>query len=102
MKVEETKEELPKLKRNYLPAQKQQIRKELLLGHEHNTASAKRKRLCLSQVSAQTRLQIVKMAATKTRTHKEIGELFNVHTSVVKQLSSAVKRSKPSIVKRRM
>jgi hypothetical protein len=99
--VEEVKEQLPKLKRNYLPAQKQQIRKELLIGHEHNNGSLNRKRLCLSQVSAWTRVKIVQMAAAKIRTHKEIGELFNVSISTVKQLSSAVKRSKSTIVKRR-
>ena len=101
MQGEEAKEKVPKLKRNYLPARKRQIRKELLLGHEHNTASANRRRLYLSQVSAKTRVQIVKMAAAKTRTHREIGELFNVRTLAVTQLSSAFKRSKSSIVKRR-
>ena len=77
--VEEAKE----LIRNYLPIRKAPIRKELLLGHEHNTGSLKRKRLSLSQVGAQTRVQIAKLAAAKTRTHKEIGELFNVRPAVV-------------------
>ena len=52
-------------------------------------------------MSAATRLQIVKMTAIKNRTHKEIGELLNVPTQLVSNLSSSVKRSKPSIVKRR-
>ena len=88
------------MKRNYLPIPKQKIEKELLLGHEHNTASPRRKRLRLSQVSAATRVEIVKMAVSRTRTHKEIGELFNVRPTVVAQLTSALKRSKPTIVKR--
>ncbi len=83
MEIEESKESMPKMKRNYLPIQKQEVRKELLLGHEHNSGSAKRKRLSLSQVSAQTRVAIVKLAATKSRTHKEIGELYNVRPIVV-------------------
>ena len=41
------------------------------------------------------------MAASKERTHKEIGELFNVRTSTVSSLTSALKRSKSTIVKRR-
>ena len=42
------------------------------------------------------------MAAKKIRTHKEIGDLFNVQHTVVTQLASAFKRSKPNIVKRRV
>ena len=79
----EVPESVPKLRRNYLPIPKQEIKKELLLGHEHNSGSAKRKRFTLSQVSTQTRVEIVKLAATKTRTHKEIGELFNIRPAVV-------------------
>ena len=45
--------------------------------------SMKRKRLTLSKVNAKTRVKIVKMAASKLRTHKEIGEIFNVRTTVV-------------------
>ena len=41
------------------------------------------------------------MAASKERTHKEISELFNVRTSTVSSLTSALKRSKSTIVKRR-
>ena len=41
------------------------------------------------------------MAASKERTHKEIAELFNVRTSTVSSLTSALKRSKSTIVKRR-
>ena len=78
MQGEEVKESPTRLERNHLPTPKQKISEELLLGQEHNTASLKRKRLSLSQVSAQTRVEIVKMAVAKTRTHKEIGELFNV------------------------
>ena len=74
----------------------------LLLGYEHNTASSMRKRLSLSQVNAVTRLEIVKMASNKSRTHKEIGELFNVRTAVVSRLASALKRSKSTIAKRRV
>lgn len=73
-----------------------------LLGYEHNTTSSKRKRLTLSQVNAETRLEIVKMARSKKLTQKEIGELFNVRTQVVSQLTSALKRSKSTIVKRRV
>ena len=80
---------------------KEKISKKMLMGHEHNTASPKRKRLRLSQVSAETRVKIVKMAVKKMHTHKEIGELFNVRPTVVAQLASALKRSKPIIVKRR-
>ena len=71
------------------------------MGHEHKTASAKRKRLNLSQISAEMRAEIVKIAASKTRTHRELGELFNVRTSAVTQLASALKRSKSTIAKRR-
>jgi len=99
--VEESKEQVHNLRRSYSPLGKQKIGQELLQGHEHNTASPKRKRLSLSQVSAAKRVEIVKMAVSKTRTHREIGELFNVRTSVVAQLSSAFKRSKPTIAKRR-
>ena len=74
----------------------------LLLGYESNTASPKRKRLNLSQVNAATRLEILKIAKNKARTHKEIGELFNVRTAVVSHLTSALKRSKSTIVKRRV
>ena len=74
----------------------------LLLGHESNTANPNRKRLNLSQVSATTRLEILKIARSKTRTHKEIGELFNVRTTVISHLTSTFKRSKSTIVKRRV
>ena len=74
----------------------------MLYGHEHNSSSTKRKRLSLSKVNAQTRLQILKMAAAKLRTHREIADLFNVQTSTVASLTSALKRSKSTIVKRRM
>ena len=100
-KLEDTAIQLPVLNRNYLPTTKQPIGKEMLEGHEHNTASLKRKRRTLSEVSAEMRLEIVKMAATKTRTHREIGEIFKVRTSAVSSLSSALKRSKSTIVKRR-
>ena len=59
------------------------MEKELLQGHEHNIGSFKRKRLSLAKVNAETRVKIVKMAAAKTRTHREIAELFNVRTSTV-------------------
>ena len=74
----------------------------LLLGYESNSVSPKRKRLNLSQVNAATRLEILKIARNKTRTHKEIGELFNIRTAVVNHLTSALKRSKSTIVKRRV
>ena len=74
----------------------------MLLGQEHNTASLKRKRRSLSKISAKTRIEIVKMAASKTRTHREIGELFNVRTSAVSTLASTFKRSKSTIAKRRV
>ena len=41
------------------------------------------------------------MATMKTRTHREIGELFNVAAKTVSYLSSAAKRSKPVISKRK-
>ena len=56
MQEEESKEQIPNLRRSYLPMPKQKVRKELLLGHEHNTASPKKKRLSLSQVSAKIRV----------------------------------------------
>ena len=74
---------LPQLGRNYEPVSKLKIEKALLEGHEYDPGSNRRKRLRLSQVSAATRVQILKMAATKTRTHAEIGELFDVRTSTV-------------------
>ena len=74
----------------------------LLLGYESNTANPNRKRLNLSQVNATTRLEILKIARSKTRTHKEIGELFYVRTTVVSHLTSTLKRSKSTIVKRRV
>ena len=74
---------LPRLARSYLSAPKKKVEKELLEGHEHNTGSLKRKRLSLRQVSSSVRTKIVKMAATKTRTHREIGELFKIRTSTV-------------------
>ena len=84
---------MPNLKRNYLRTPKLRIAKELLIGHEANTTNIRRKRLPLSSVSAKTRVEIVRMALMKERTHKEIGELFNVSTSVVSQLSSVRKRA---------
>lgn len=74
---------MPGLARNYLSAMKKTVEKELLQGHEHNTGSPKRKRLSLRQVSSSDRTKIVKMAAAKTRTHREIGEIFNVRSVVV-------------------
>lgn len=56
----------------------------------------------MSHLSAKTRVNILKMIATKERTHKEIGEVFNVSTKVVSNLSSSLKQSKSSIVKRRI
>ena len=41
------------------------------------------------------------MAASKERTHKEIAEIFNVRICTVSSLTSALKRSKSTIVKRR-
>ena len=69
--------------RNYMTSQRPKVEKELTYGHEHNSMSMKRKRLTLSKVNAKTRVKIVKMAASKLRTHKEIGEIFNVRTIVV-------------------
>ena len=74
----------------------------LLLGCEHDRFSLKRKRLTLPQVNSETRVEIVKMALDKTHTHKEIADLFNVRTAVVSQLTSALKRSKSTIAKRRV
>ena len=71
------------LKRGYSRVPKEVIEKDLLLGHEHNTASAKRKRLRLSQVSAETRVRIAKLIATKQRTHREIADLFNIRISAI-------------------
>ena len=84
---------MPNLKRNYLRTPKRRISKDLLIGCEANTSSIKKKRLSLSSISAKTRVEIVRMALMKERTHKEIGELFNVSTSVVSQLSSVRKRA---------
>ena len=75
--------QLPRLARNYLSAPKTKVESELLQGHEHNTGSPRRKRLSLRQISASVRTKIVKMAAAKTRTHMEIGEIFNVRSVVV-------------------
>ena len=61
----------------------------------------RRKRLNLSQVSAETRVQIAKLARMKTRSHCEIAQLFNVRTTTVSAISSIVKRGKPSIMNRR-
>ena len=41
------------------------------------------------------------MAAAKRRTHKEISELFNVRSTAVASLSSALKRGKSTVIKRR-
>ena len=84
---------MPNLKRNYLRTPRLRIAKDLLIGHEANTTNIRRKRLPLSSVSAKTRVDIVQMTLMKERTHREIGELFNVSTSVVKQLSSVRKRA---------
>ncbi len=78
------------------------VETELLQGHDEYSGSLSRKRLSLSKVNAETRVQIVKMAATKTRTHREIGKLFNVRQSTVAKLASALKRSKSTIVKCRV
>ena len=43
----------------------------------------------------------MKLAATKTRTHKEIGDLFNIRASTVSKLISDLNRSKSTIAKRR-
>ena len=100
--IEEALRQMPRLTRNYLSVPRPTISKEMLYGHEHNSSSSKRKRLSLTKVNAQTRLQILKMAAAKMRTHREIAELFNVQSSAVASLTSALKRSKSTIVKRRM
>ena len=55
----------------------------------------------MRQLSAETRVKITKMAATKMRTHREIGDIFNVPTRVVSYLSSTTKRGKSVIAKRR-
>ena len=93
---------LPSLQRSYSRIQKVQVKKELLLGHEHNTASPRMKRLSLSRVSTETRVKIARMASARIRTQKEIADLFNVRVQVVSQLSSALKRSSPMFIKRRM
>ena len=54
----------------------------------------------MSVLSAKVRFEITKMAAAKVRSHREIGELFNVPTRLVSTLSSAMKRSKQTIKKR--
>ena len=69
--------------------------------YEETTDLRKRKRLNLSQIGAATRLRIVKLAASKTRTHQEIADMFNVRASAVSRLSSDLNRSNSAIVKRR-
>ena len=46
-------------------------------------------------------MDIIKMAAAKGRTHKEISELFNVRCTTVAALTSALKRGKSTVIKRR-
>ena len=60
-----------------------------------------RKKVHLSQVSAETRLHIVKLAATKSRTHQEIADMFNIRRRAVSKLLSDVQHSKSSIIKKR-
>ena len=60
----------------------------------------RRKKLNLSQVGASTRMQIVELIATKSRTHREIGDMFGIRASSVSKLSSDFNRSRSTIVKR--
>ena len=46
-------------------------------------------------------MRIAKLAASKTRTHQEIADMFNIRASAVSKLSSGLKRSNMAIVKRR-
>ena len=52
-------------------------------------------------MGAATRMQIVELIATKSRTHQEIAEIFNIRPSSVSKLSSDLNRSRSTIVKRR-
>ena len=46
-------------------------------------------------------MRIAKLAASKSRTHQEIADKFNIRASAVSKLSSELNRSNSAIVKRR-
>ena len=75
-----------KLYRDIVKDKRDSVPHQLLVGYEHEASFSRRKKRKLSQLSAEERVSIAKLAATKTLSQKEIAESYNVSVSIVSQL----------------
>ena len=67
----------------------------------YNPCHPSRKRKSLRQVDSDTRLKIVKLVASNTRTCGEVARLFNVKVQAVYDLLKDLKKSRRLFVKKR-
>ena len=75
-----------KLYRDVVKQSKKPETRELYFGFEHNNTFSRRKKRVLTQLCAEERIAIAKIAATKTLTQREIAERYNVSTQMVSRL----------------
>ena len=69
--------------------------------NEHNPANHWRKKRTLRQLNVETRLQIAKLAASKTRSHAEIALAFNIKVQLVGDLMKDAKKKQVYFVKKK-
>ena len=62
------------------------------VGRDFNPAHPNRKRRTLRQLDVKTRLKVAALAASRTRTYKDIGIIFNIKVQAVKNLMKDAKK----------
>ena len=62
------------------------------IGRDFNPSHSTRKRRTLRQLDVKTRLKVAALAASRTRTYKEIGIIYNIKVQVVKDLMKDAKK----------
>ena len=74
---------------------------ELNFGREANPVHPTRKRRPLHQLNSANRMQIVKLAASKLRTCREIADMYNIKVQVVYDLAKDAKKQQVCFVKKK-
>jgi hypothetical protein len=74
---------------------------ELNFGHAANPSHPSRKRKTLRQLDSAARLQVVKLASSKTKTCNEIALIFNIKVQAVYDLSKDLKKKQVYFVKKK-
>ena len=90
-----------KLYRDIIKQSRKPAPRELFFGFEHNSTFAKRKKRTLTQLGAEERVAIAKLAASKTLTQREIAERHNVSTQLVTRLLFSMKHDLQPFIKRK-